>query len=806
MMTVAWYWARSELRQRWRTWIAVALLVGIGGGLSLASLAAARRTDSALPRFLERADAPDLVVDPDFGPEGDSDAFLDAVEALPGVEHRSDARAIALGRVVDGVIDVGTLGAAVASVDGDRYYEHDRVHLVQGRLPDPDRADEILVSTSEAEEGPAVGDRLEFRVLDVEALFASLESGESEILPDAGEPLTLEITGIGIFPEGALVEEEYAQDRIMLTPALYAELPPHARLWDRTGFHLGDEVEIPVIRREIQDLAAEMGGATLFEVRPELAARAQRSVRPYVLALAGLGVAGAIFVLLLTTQLVRRTVALTESQRRVLRSLAAEPMAVRVGAALPAVLAAIVATIVALAVMALVSGSTPVGPVRPIEPSPGVAVDWLVVAPGVFVLVLATVLPALLVRRSGLVVASHGTPPLRLASWAQRAGAPLRVVVGLGQVAGPSGEARRTGARAGLVSVALAIGMLGAIVTFSASLGHLLDHPESHGWNADVALLGADGYGTFDLRGVSEVDGIEAASAAVFGSFSVGDTDIAGMGVAKLRGELLPPLLDGRAPQGMDEIVLGRSSLAKVGGEVGDTLDVRLPGDGETMPMTVVGTAVFPGIGQFDNERPTLADGALVVLPDDMIGEIDMGWSVVLVDLAPGADHDTTIAALVTAADELAGETDVFELMRPADIAALDRLGAVPILLVALFVLVAVGALGHVLVVSGRTWRRDRAVLATLGATPGDLRSALRWQGAAIVGVAAVAGVPVGAALGRWAWRSLATEIGVVPDPVLPFSVLALAVGGLVVVAVLTAVLGDRAMRSQLAEDLRTER
>jgi hypothetical protein len=43
---------RAELRRRWRSWLAIAILIGVVGGLVLASAAAGRRTESAFPRFV----------------------------------------------------------------------------------------------------------------------------------------------------------------------------------------------------------------------------------------------------------------------------------------------------------------------------------------------------------------------------------------------------------------------------------------------------------------------------------------------------------------------------------------------------------------------------------------------------------------------------------------------------------------------------------------------------------------------------------------------------------------------------------
>src|SRR5438445_10828363 len=53
---------RAELRSGWRTCLTLALLAGIAGGLVIAGIAGARRTDSAAARHLEAYRFPDATV------------------------------------------------------------------------------------------------------------------------------------------------------------------------------------------------------------------------------------------------------------------------------------------------------------------------------------------------------------------------------------------------------------------------------------------------------------------------------------------------------------------------------------------------------------------------------------------------------------------------------------------------------------------------------------------------------------------------------------------------------------------------
>jgi hypothetical protein len=63
-LRVAWYRFRATFRRRWSGYVALAALVGLVGGVALASVAAARRTDSSYPDFLASTNPSDLIVQP----------------------------------------------------------------------------------------------------------------------------------------------------------------------------------------------------------------------------------------------------------------------------------------------------------------------------------------------------------------------------------------------------------------------------------------------------------------------------------------------------------------------------------------------------------------------------------------------------------------------------------------------------------------------------------------------------------------------------------------------------------------------
>jgi ABC-type lipoprotein release transport system permease subunit len=127
-------------------------------------------------------------------------------------------------------------------------------------------------------------------------------------------------------------------------------------------------------------------------------------------------------------------------------------------------------------------------------------------------------------------------------------------------------------------------------------------------------------------------------------------------------------------------------------------------------------------------------------------------------------------------------------------------------LLSILFGAMAAAALAHVLVTAIRRRRRDLAILKTLGFVQRQVRSAVAWQASAVALLAVVAGIPAGVVLGRWGWRLVASEFGVVPVSVDPILTLALVLPAALILAnIVAAIPGRVAARTKPALVLRTE-
>jgi len=205
-MTAVWARARSELRAGWRAWVALALLLGMCGGAVTAAAAGARRTTSAFPRLLEATDSFDVLVNPD-----DGDMDFDAVERLPQVARTARGAGVAvLPTGPDGRVDLnfGRFFNFVASLDGELAYTMERPKILEGRMPRPDRADEVLL-----DEGSASREKL--RVGSTLSVFSFSRDEAMAFEAGGGEP-----------PSGTQVRSTVAlQATVLVAVALAVGLP-----------------------------------------------------------------------------------------------------------------------------------------------------------------------------------------------------------------------------------------------------------------------------------------------------------------------------------------------------------------------------------------------------------------------------------------------------------------------------------------------------------------------------------------------------------------------------------------------------
>ena len=495
---------------------------------------------------------------------------------------------------------------------------------------------------------------------------------------------------------------------------------------------------------------------------------------------------------------------------------------------------ALLAVVVAVAF----SPVAPIGPVRPVYPAPGVAFDWAVLGGGFLLLAgvfgaVAVILAARAARRgsgpawtASPAVPARGSAASRLAV---ASGLPATAVAGF-QFAFDSGAGRSrraVPARSALSAAVLAVIIVMTTLTFGASLSALVSRPALYGWNWSYALASNQGPEAVPGR---QVDGELRAvpGVAAWATVSYATADLDGQAVPVLFGDpnatVAPPILSGGPVTGRNQVVLGPATLAALHQHVGGTVSFTLAGPGLRLqdPLTIVGTATMPTVGQSNVLHTSMGTGALASA--QLLGPAAASCAgppgMTFVRLRPGVSAAAGLAAMrrvtadvnrelaaVSPASPCHGDVlGVLPVQHPAQIANYTALSAAPSLLAAGLAGGAVAALLLTLFASVRRRRRDLAVLKTIGFTRRQLAATVAWQATVAAIVGSAVGIPLGIALGRWLWTEFARQIYAVPQPAVPvLSVVLLPLCALALVNLAAALPGRSAARTPAALALRAE-
>ncbi len=102
----------------------------------------------------------------------------------------------------------------------------------------------------------------------------------------------------------------------------------------------------------------------------------------------------------------------------------------------------------------------------------------------------------------------------------------------------------------------------------------------------------------------------------------------------------------------------------------------------------------------------------------------------------------------------------------------------------------ALGFLGllHALVTAVRERRAMLAMLRLLGSKRALVRRSVLWQSLFVTGTSLLIGIPIGLALGRWAWFQVIDGLGVVDPPPVDAARLALLIPAALALALIGAV------------------
>ena len=668
----------------------------------------------------------------------------------------------------------------------------DRAHLVAGRRPDPRRPNEVLVDRAAARIlGYGVGDRFQLRF----ATARFIAWGDAHDIPydfradpktyASGPLIRLRIVGVASSVDGRWVE---------LSPGFQAAYGrDHLQAWVREDSF--------ALRRKAADIAAFHAGVDRiaagsgFDFFDDSSIRGvvQRSVDVQTRAVWLVSIIGALATFALAMILLLRPSASDSDDWRTFRALGMRrSQFARIGAGHGAVVG-VAAAGIAVVIAAALSWMFPLGAAHSMEPSPGISVDSTA-AVGVIALVgicstLAALGAWLLSGRGGRVIGprflgDHIRPHIRRLPLT--AGAGVRLMLGRGGMGSVSLRFTLAGAIAAVTTIS-------AAAVFSASVTHLLETPRLYGqnWDLEIGQGGAP-------RPIEEA---ALRASPLVGAFATGATatsilvdghqvGVQAMGSGK--GNVTPTVASGRAPAAADEIMLAPGTLRTVGARVGETVIVQRGSRRER--MRVVGAGILPPSTTND-----LGGGAAMTLQGLKRVIPTTFWSLFRVRLAHGVDRGSALSRLES-------RYEAFDPVAPDKVADLARTRVVPYAIAAVAVLVGVVALIHLLAASIRDRGRDLAVMKAIGLRRSQVMATVLWQSVSVSVAGLVVGLPLGIAVGRWAWTIAAEDLGVLQVTVIPVVPLAATIPAALLVAAVAALApAGRAARTQAAQALRAE-
>ncbi len=775
-------WLRLEWRRRWRSLLVLALLVAFAAGTVLTAVAGARRGDSAVDRLSARTLPATVEVRPD-----EPGFDWDVVRGLPGVE------AVALAAPTTWTIDGLPPGSESFESPADREFFRsvERAEVFDGRLPDPGRPDEAVVTPAFVDQhGLGVGDTVTLR------------------LPVAG---AVETRIVGVIRSPLLSDSPEQSGRLMPSAGLFAAHPDDFAAPGGVAFSgLVRLAPSWSEQRFLADLAAATG-------RSDIVVWPHAETMTYVQRIAGIESAGLLVfaaaaglaAVVLVGQALARYAATTAVDLRVVAALGLTPAQARRTAAAAPGLAAAAGALLGVAAAGMASQWFPYGFAAYVEPDPGADLDLPVLGTGLVLIPALAVAGALVAARrvwsgtgpGGRPAAVHR--PSAVAALASRYGLPVPLVVGA-RYALEAGH----GPAAVPVRPALAgatIGVLGvlAAATFSAAVDDATTNPARYGQVHDLeAPLGADpGSADAVLAAVAADPDVSAVNDSRIASATAARETVAVFSLDPVVGRFDPVVLEGRLPVSGDEIALAPYTAEALAAAPGDRIDLTGTTDGARR-LTVTGLAFLPESAE--NYYNVGGWATAAGFGDLFDGPTARSAHIVL---RTGADAtvvaDRLSAALPAAADGGAAVRPRLERDSSPELLQLQRL---PLFLAGFLGVLAVGAVGHALASAVRRRRHDLAVLRAVGMTRRQCRAVVLTQASVVAVAGLLVGLPLGVALGRTVWRYVAdaTMVHYVPPDVTAVLLLAAPVA-LLAANLLAAWPSQRAASMRVGSVLRAE-
>jgi hypothetical protein len=758
---------RAVRREHWRALVALAGVAFVASVVPLVSAAGARRTASSLHRMQAELEPYDLDLQLDAGPP--PPGFLHTLRGLPGVAAAAEGASILARPVGTDLEPFESFGQG--GKDSTLGHDFERPRLTEGRLPRA--ADEVFVSTRLARQAHlAVGGvlRLEtFTPGTVQRIFAG------EVADYDGPVIELRVVGVGHQPEELTGGADYPVPLFVVAPAFFPKWEGRIHWFD--GIYLvrltGGADGIDAFTAALHEV---LPGRDDLTISPsEQASRVGDAVSTQATALALLALVAAVTGGLAIAQAVARVSRSVMRDTDVLAAIGFTRWDAQVATGAAVIGPVVLGVATATATAALASGIFPTGPAGKVEPDPGLRVDWLALG-GVAALLLGGALVSAMRRRRARPHAP--ATPSRLGGAAARVAPSVAVAAGIGAALRPGRGPSSIPSRSAMVALGAGVAGLVAALVFGTSLDRLVHEPARYGWSFDYQVALGDGLSDeaaiVQARTALDDRRIGAALYVRTSTRELGGRSTVVMGVEPLTGEVPTTIVKGRDVRADDEVVLGQTTLELLHQHVGGTI----PLDGADGPraLRIVGQGLFPS-----NENEDPAAGAVVSLATLHRLPGTDGYPGLYVTLAPGASARSVVHRLESTLGFATGPVP------PPAIANLQLVDQSPYLLAAYLAVLGAVVSAHAVLMIIRQRRAELATLKTLGFARRQVATTVLTQSVAIAVVGTLAGIPLGLAAGRLAWRLVAGGLGFAVDPKNPVPLLATVPLGAVVLAVLVA-------------------
>jgi ABC-type lipoprotein release transport system permease subunit len=798
--------ARAELRANWRASLALAMVIGLAGGLVLGAAAGARRQDSTFPLFRTAQNTAQLGIANSGENFGFANVNFDYARHLPQVSDSALFWAY-LGFIKTSrggfLTPIGDQNPVVSFASSDGRFDTvlNRMLILEGRYADPAAIDEGVVSYLAARSyNIKVGDYLDYALPSVKDF--------------ANGPSTANLTGprvrvrvVGIEAQSYELPPGLGYPPIHLTPAFYRAYTSKTPNLPGLLLKLRHENDVSAVLDAIQKHGLTGGSSASSRVQafnePVNATAVGRNVHIQAIALWLLALLAGITSLLVVGQAIVRQSFIESDENPALRALGMTSGQVFTAALMRLVIVASAGAAIAVAIAVAVSPLTPIGLARLIDPRPGFSFDVSALLVGAAAVIGSTLLIGVFAEaRTAMRSATGSTDevrerPSRVANSLARSSFPPSSVAGV-RMALETGRGRTSmPVRSTLFGAIIGLAALVTSFGFAGSLGHLLHTPRLVGWNFS-GVIGDD----FDGEDAGRVIPIlqRDRDVAEFSGGGGSTVQVRGrpmniLGQDQVKGAIEPVILEGRAPRAVDEIALSTRALRAINARVGDVvtlvaktgLDYRIVGRTVVPPAvtgTTAGDAGFMTFQALRRLQPTVSE------------------DIYTFRFAEGVSPLAGRAGLKTRL----GDLSVSLATDFGDAANLQRVINLPFILAGLLALLSAATLAHILVTAVRRRARDLAILRTLGFVGRQVRAAVAWQATTLVLIALIVGIPLGIAAGRWSWTTFANQLGYVPEPAVRLLPILVTIPAALLLGNLIAALPARAAaRTRPAKVFRTE-